>query len=771
MWDYVRVLWKHKFKVALITFGLTVLAFLFAATRPPTFRAEARLLLEERKLPTRSLMNEFAFLGKAPASTAEIAIMKSRKILSAIAGAPGENDYGEGVGLRLDQVNNDLDSFGPWETIVRSLLREPDPQGSLTVQVVAADREPFGTSLHLHFPAPDIVEISFYRWWNRNLQTFAFEPNDILEYQGVSLQLNSEGDLTGRSFLFHWRDQEEALEALKENLQISETEHESGVLKLVYSDRDPQRAADVLNQLAETYLVHSQNRQGRKAGITVRFIESEFARINRELENAEQTLLDFQTNSGVVALSQEVSVLIERLSELDLERARLGLQIHAQQTQLTLIDANENVLQQVSGSGAVDPMVQGLFNTLVSARAQAEALALEYTEEWPELIRVRKLIIETRSQLAEILSGKVAALRQQDDSLQTLLDGYRAELQDLPQTQRDFARFQRQARSYEQIYAMLLTQLQEAKIQEAFTESAAEIIDAAVPPRRRVSPNFGLALMFGAFLGFLLGAVWAFYLETTQRPISTAAQWEAAADIRVLGVIPVKRKPPVWGHGKKRVSIVSATKPNSRHAEAYRNLRAEIRVLAKTQTITTLGITSAFPGERKAEVAMNLAWMLAQVEQKVLLIDADLTNPRLHQFTGQSPHPGFQEWVLGAQDQRLSDYVQETSLPNLTLLPAGQSDLHPHDFYTAPRLLECLAASREEYDWILMNLPPVARNAEVTVFASELDTNLLVCKSHGEAERKLVQVARHLRQNDVPLLGSVLTQTQSPSLPWRNRIS
>lgn len=191
--------------------------------------------------------------------------------------------------------------------------------------------------------------------------------------------------------------------------------------------------------------------------------------------------------------------------------------------------------------------------------------------------------------------------------------------------------------------------------------------------------------------------------------------------------------------------LVSLLTPTSYEAERYRELRHLVEQLHKTANLSVLAISSPVGGDGKTTTAINLAGALAQAsEARILLVDADVRRPSVTAYLGQGD-PAGRGLVDAILDPGLAleDVVRHRRAFNLSVLPAGHIPAAPYEVLKSPRVGELLEAARRQYDYIVLDTPPLVSVPDCRVIGKWVDGFLVVVAAH-KTPRKLVEEALNL---------------------------
>ena len=207
------------------------------------------------------------------------------------------------------------------------------------------------------------------------------------------------------------------------------------------------------------------------------------------------------------------------------------------------------------------------------------------------------------------------------------------------------------------------------------------------------------------------------------------------------------------------INLVTQHDPKSPAAEAYKVIRTSIQFAKAGNSLKTIAITSCTPDEGKSTTAANLAIVLTQTGKRVLLMDCDMRNPTVHKNFKLSNKVGLSSCIsLGTE---LDEAVQETELENLDALTSGVIPPNPSELLGSERMHDILSRAREEYDYVLIDTPPVLPVTDALVLSRIVDGVVLVLDS-GEIKVEMARdVKNQLVHAGANILGVVLNKVRS----------
>lgn len=303
-----------------------------------------------------------------------------------------------------------------------------------------------------------------------------------------------------------------------------------------------------------------------------------------------------------------------------------------------------------------------------------------------------------------------------------------------PSQQAELDRLQSALAQYRSSYSSLLRSYEEIRLAEARSVNNVVVSEPAEVPVFPVRPRTLMNTLLAAIVGGMLALGAVFLIEYMDDTIKTPDDVSAALQLPTLGAIARVR-----GAEDDQV-LITLTEPKSPVAEAYRTLRTNIQFSSVDRPIRTLLITSTGPGEGKSTTAANLAVVLAQTGQRVVLVDADLRRPRLHRMFGLPNAVGLTTTLLTGADPFLDGYLQAAPAENLWVLTSGPLPPNPSELLGSRRMESLVQRLLEEADIVIFDSPPCLAVTDAAVLARQLDGVLLVIDA-GETHRPLARRA------------------------------
>jgi capsular exopolysaccharide synthesis family protein len=352
------------------------------------------------------------------------------------------------------------------------------------------------------------------------------------------------------------------------------------------------------------------------------------------------------------------------------------------------------------------------------------------------------------SSVSQDLGGRYRQALAAEQSLQARVDGLKAQLLGEQGRSIQFNIIQRDVDTNRALYDALLQRFKEVGIAGGIGTNNISVVDRALPPAKPFKPNYPLNIAVGMFLGLLCGAAGALVLENMAESELQPSDVHQKLRVPLLGVTPKVQ-------GKVDILAVLA-EPKSPLAEAYFSILTSLKFSTPHGTPRSLMFTSAQAQEGKSTSSLALASGLVRMGGRVLLIDADMRNPSLHKLVKRSLGLGLSNVLTG--NGRLADCVQDSGIPGLTLLMAGQIPPNPAELLSTDAVMRLIAEATKRFDHVVVDGPPVLGLADAPLLARAVEATVLVI----EAEKTSATRARHAIDRlfgvGTHLIGAILTK-------------
>ncbi len=196
--------------------------------------------------------------------------------------------------------------------------------------------------------------------------------------------------------------------------------------------------------------------------------------------------------------------------------------------------------------------------------------------------------------------------------------------------------------------------------------------------------------------------------------------------------------------------LIAHEDPKSHVSELFRTLRTNVQFMNSNKRLETLLVTSTLPGEGKTWIASNLAIAFAQADKRVILIDADMRKCGLHNIFQVSPCPGLSNYLSGVNEtnqevQNLDNYLRETEVPNLYLMPSGNVPPNPSELLSTPQMVNLLKKLKDISDLIIIDGTPSKLVTDAIVLSRIVDSTIIVAGHNMAKKEDLSKIVRDIK--------------------------
>ncbi|MGE5243071.1 MAG: GumC family protein [Betaproteobacteria bacterium] len=556
-------------------------------------------------------------------------------------------------------------------------------------------------------------------------------------------------------------EQSRVIDHFLANLTVSPI-RSSRLVDVKYRLPDPDLAMRIATAIAKSYINQNLEYKFLASKDATDWLSDRLAEQRRQVEAAEAALQRYREQNDAISLEDRENIVVQKLSDLNAAVTQAKTERFQKQ-------ALYNQLQSLGGrNGAIDTFPAILSNTyvqqqkaeLAQLQSQLSQLSEKFGDKHPEIIKVRTAIQLAQAKLDAEVAKVVQSVRNEylaavakEDSLSKALEQQKTEAMSMNRKAIDYSVLERDVQSSKQIYESLLQRAKETGLSQELKTSNIRVVDAAERPRAPKSPNKLLNLTLALFGGGVLAVGLAFFFEYVDSRIKTPDEIRTHLGLSPLGMVPAIL-PGTW---KGAAPLISTGVPSG-FAEAIRAVRTNVLFSSAEEGARTLVITSTGPGEGKTLIAANLAIGLAQAGQRVLLIDADMRCPRVHEAFNQKQEPGLSNLMVGHAAPSVC--IRKSSVLGLWLLTSGRVPPNPAELLGSQRFREFIRSLRDHFDSVVIDSPPALAVTDAAVLAS-VATGVVFVVGAEMTSRQAAKVALQQLENAHPrFLGAVLNRVE-----------
>ncbi len=685
----------HKWLIAGITGAFMVAGVAYALLATPVYQANALVQVEAKKNDMLGFSDVGSMLGKESPSATEIELIKSRAI----------------IGKAVDNLKLDITVEPKRFPIIGEFIArrfKPAAPGEVASPMFGMNSFAWGgevlTIYQLDLPSYLLdTELTLVSGENGHYTLLDEDGNLLVEGEvsqafdqhGIKVVVEALSANPGTQFKIMRVSRLTSILNYQKELDVIERGKESGIIGLSLENTQPDLAIQTLNEIARLYVRQNVERTSAEAAQSLEFLRDQLPQVRQDLEKAENALNKYQTRSKSVDISLETKAILDQIVALDTSISELKMQ-------------------------------------------QAE-MDRKFTRQHPAY---RALM----TQIAELTSKQ---------------NGLSKKVEGLPSTQQELLSLTRDVQVGTEIYTQLLNKSQELDVMRAGTVGNVRLVDIAdVDLTKPVKPKKAMIVVIAT----LLGAFFAVALVLLRKALNRGL--ESPEVIEQLG-LPVYASIPysslqkaaedknVRGQGRanRAAPLLTISHPTDLAVEALRSLRTSLHFAMMESENNRLMISGPSPQVGKTFVSANLAAVIAQAGQKVLLIDVDMRKGYLHKMLGAPVENGLSD-VL-AKRCNLTTAINQTSIDNFDFISRGIVPPNPSELLMHPNFTVLLDQVSAMYDLIILDTPPILAVTDAAIVGRQAGTSMIVTRFALNPAREIDLTIRRFAQNGINLKGAV----------------
>jgi capsular exopolysaccharide synthesis family protein len=722
--EYGRVVLKRKWVLVTFAAVLLALAAVHSFTRTPLYRATATLLIDE---PGTSLLNIQDVLN---------------------AGAYYRSDY---LGTYFNTQLRLLTSRSLAERVAKKLNLGARPE----FRAAAGPRAGFLDGLK---------SVLTFRWLagrGREAQTAGAAAAPAQAYASTAFAI-----LGGLSIA-----------------PIPETR----LVYVSYVSPHPGLSADVVNALAEEFVSFSVETRYEATKQTSEFLTEQVALLREDLKRKEEDLQKYGQEKDLLYLSDNESTVVNKFADFNTALTTAQIERFAKESAyLELKDLSADSLPEAVSN----PTIQALRTTYTQVKSDFEEKSKIYRPEYPEMVQLRARLDATRNTLQEEIRKAVdaaeadyrAALKK-ESSLRGQLNAQREDVARMNRNAIYYHTLRSEVENMRTLLSTLIAKQNEIQVSSqlgGLRTSNIKVVDRALTPSAPFTPNVRRNLAMALLVGLLGGLGLIFLVESLDNTVKGPEDVEKLAGLPSLGVIPFlspdlgKKRSDVYGAYRsygaepqkpgddlpvvREIELVNHLYPTFSIAEDYRTVRTSILFSHADRAPKTIVFTSTLPQEGKTATISNLAVSFAQLEGRVLLVDADLRKPRLSRVFNLRNTYGLSSYLAGKSS--FEEIVQKTSIENIWTVPSGPHPPNPAELLNSKRMRDLLARAKDEFSVVLLDTPPVLAVIDPVIVSSLADSTVFVVRAGKTTRRSLLRAVEEVRKSKADIIGVVFNEVR-----------
>jgi capsular exopolysaccharide synthesis family protein len=504
-------------------------------------------------------------------------------------------------------------------------------------------------------------------------------------------------------------------------LNASWAEEGSGVMNLSVNGMNPNKEKDFMHGLIRQYQSYDLRNKNEIGTRTIDFINDQLKDITDSLRHVENLLESFKGKNIITDASSETSRLYKMMEDVELQRTEMIIRQNYYQYLMDYIQKDQNLDQVIlpSSVGLSDGVLASFITEMSKLQLDLKAVIGGGERLDNPLIRQkRERLQEIKQNIIESVKNQQQTDKIRQSSLTSRIASMEKQISHLPEAERQYVSINRNYSLLENLYIFLLQKRAEVSISQASNITDIEIVN---PPMAGgpISPNVKRNYILAGFAGLALPILIFVFIELLNTRVQSKEDIEKITSIPFIGGV---------GHKQSGDNKTVMESPKSAVAESFRALRSNLTYFLKEKDKAVILITSSISGEGKTFTTINLATVLAFSGKKTLIVGADLRRPKLFDDFGLTNAKGLSSYLVKLND--FQQVVQHTGLENLDLISGGPVPPNPSELILSERMNEFMREARLQYDYIIIDSPPLAIVADAFVLADHADHMLYLVRQN-----------------------------------------
>ncbi|MEL7071861.1 MAG: polysaccharide biosynthesis tyrosine autokinase [Cyanobacteria bacterium J06581_3] len=583
--------------------------------------------------------------------------------------------------------------------------------------------------------------------------------------------------------------------SITRSLNLNALSKDSDILRVKYTDPDPQKVSTALRTISDVYLEYSLSSRQADIDRGIKFVEQKLPDLRAKVDTLQGQLEALRSDNNLIDPMLRSSQLSSQISAFTQTQLEISVELEQAREVYEDLVAQQQRPAETNASPALtqNPRYQSLLDSLLAIDAQIAEASTIYLDSSPDMQLLREqrqnvllLLVQQGQQSEQELLSNIRELESRQQAIEQIIQGLNTNVDQLSNISRRYTDIQRELGVATENLTQFLAQREALEIDAARREIPWEVITPPTEPQPQRG-SLTQSLLLGSLLGVLLGSAAALLLDKSGGIVYSDVEIRRLTRLAVLGRIPYRDFSEVStdndstsempsmaeslqvvgasiraGTNGSTKSITSFEEKPSRtyksdpFSEAFRLLYTNIRSTSYRDFIRSIAVSSTMSGEGKSTVSLHLAEAAAAMGQRVLLVDADLRNPQLHYSLELSNEKGLTNFFSGESNPApIQEFAPE---PNLYFIAAGSAVFEPTRLFSSRDMQLFVEKIKSEFDLIIFDTPPLIGQSDAYLVAEHSDGMLLVTQPGRIKQDLLERAMEQLQVAGVDMLGMVIRE-------------
>jgi tyrosine-protein kinase Etk/Wzc len=502
-------------------------------------------------------------------------------------------------------------------------------------------------------------------------------------------------------------------------LGVSPTSKQSNMLILAVEDAVPKRGEDFLNKVVEEYIDAAINDKNKNIANTIAFIDERLKVLQGELGAEEKNVQEFKSNNNITDLGSEASMIFGKVNGNDTKVTEIDFQLTMLRQIEGYLSTPDNLsVVQPSMLGMTDNTIISLVNQLGELKLQKQSLLRTIPETNPIVGAINDQIISLKGSLKEAIKTLRSSLIVNRREVEKVNNRFESDLKQVPVKERQLMDVMRNKTIKDALFNFLLQKREETGLSLASNAADSRVINPARSSGAPIKPVISTLYLIFVSLGLGLPVAVIFIKDMLNNKV------RRKSDISKNTRVPIISQISQSDDGEA-LTIIS--KPRSIVAEQVRALRTNLDFLIPGDGCKVILFTSTVSGEGKSFISLNLGASLASTGKKVIILELDLRKPKLLSTIGLEKKIGLSDYLIGKVAYK--DIIRKIpQQENFSMIESGTIPPNPAEILMNSHLPELIAALKTEYDYVLIDAPPIGLVTDAQILGKYADVTFFLVR-------------------------------------------
>jgi len=565
------------------------------------------------------------------------------------------------------------------------------------------------------------------------------------------------------------------------------------LVEVSYRSPYPVLSADIVNSLAEEFISFSVEKRYETTQQASDFLSEQIAELREDLAAKERELQRYGQEKKLFFTSEKESTIVSKFAAV--------LDAY---TQAQIDRINKEAAYREVKDLDVDSLPQFVNNTLIQTlkmdyarmKNEYEEMSKTFKSNYPKMIELKAKLDSMKEELKSEIKKAVDATESEyrsalkkEDSLEDLLETQRRDVVRMNSNAIFYNSLKIEVENMQRQLNSLIEMQKNTQVSArlgGLKTSNISIIDKAEVPRNPVSPKKKKNLILAFLIGIFGGVGLCFLMEYLDNTVKGPEDVEELSGFPSLGVIPclppegMKKKKRYGYYSKykssysyskedpeneetlpdiKEIELINHLYPKFFISEDYRTVRTSILLSHAESPPKSIVFTSALPKEGKTATLANMAVAFSQLNEKVLVVDADLRKPRLHRIFKVKNIGGLSGYLTGKVS--IEDAVQKTNVENIWLIPSGPIPPNPSELLNSEKMKGMMDELKRGYDVVMLDTAPVLAVVDGVIISSLGDSTVFIIQAGKTTRKPFLQAVEELKRAKAKVIGVVFNEVKA----------